>query len=144
MRGLPLQVLFVCVENSCRSQMAEGFARALGGRHVQAASAGSRPSGEVNPRAIRFMAEKEIDLTSHHSRGLEALPAGVVWDYVVTMGCGDECPTVPARHRVDWNLPDPKYLDDDGFREVRDRIEELVAELLAGNPDRGSFLPPGK
>ena len=120
------KLLFVCVENSCRSQMAEGFARALG---AQAHSAGSRPSGKVNPRAVAFMAEKGIDLGAHASKGLIDLPAGG-FDAVVTMGCGDACPHVPAKRRLDWALPDPKDLSDDGFREVRDRIEALVRDLV--------------
>lgn len=126
----PARILFVCIENSCRSQMAEGFARSLGGDRVDAASAGSRPSGRVNPRAIRFMRERGIDLRAHASKGLEELP-GVSWDYVVTMGCGDACPHLPTRHRLDWDLPDPKHLDDDAFRAARDRIEGLVKDLVA-------------
>lgn len=123
-------LLFVCVENSCRSQMAEGFARALGGARVAAASAGSRPSGQVHPRAVRFMAERGIALETHVSKSLQDIPTDVVWDYVVTMGCGDACPFVPARHRQDWDLPDPKAMDDDSFRTVRDRIEAQVRDLL--------------
>jgi arsenate reductase len=121
-------VLFVCVENSCRSQMAEGFAKAFGA-DVNAHSAGSRPSGEVNRRAIAFMREAGIDIASQRSKGLDDLPA-IKWDYIVTMGCGDACPNLPARHRVDWDLPDPKHLDDDGFRAIRDRIQREVAALL--------------
>jgi protein-tyrosine-phosphatase len=128
-------LLFVCVENSCRSQMAEGFARAIGGARVGAFSAGSRPSGVVNPRAIELMREKGIDLTVQRSKGLGELP-GLHWDYVVTMGCGDACPVLPARHRLDWDLPDPKHLDDDGFRAVRDRIEALAADLIAAAGDQ--------
>jgi protein-tyrosine-phosphatase len=124
------QLLFVCIENSCRSQMAEGFARALGADRVSAFSAGSRPSGDVDPRAIRLMGEKSIDLTPHRSKGLGDLPPAVVWDYVVTMGCGDACPRLPTRHRLDWELPDPKDLEDEGFRHVRDRIEQLVHGLM--------------
>ena len=123
-------LLFVCIENSNRSQMAEGFARTLGRGRVTAFSAGSHPSGRIHPRAVRFMKEKGIDLTVQHSKGLEDLPA-VRWDYIVTMGCGDACPTLPALHRLDWDLPDPKPLGDAGFRAVRDRIEALVADLLA-------------
>jgi protein-tyrosine-phosphatase len=122
--------LFVCIENSCRSQMAEGFARALGGAAVSAFSAGSRPSGQVNARAIRFMAEKGVDLAPQRSKGLDDLPA-LRWDWIVTMGCGDACPHLPARRRLDWELPDPKGLDDAGFRAVRDRIEAKVRELIA-------------
>ena len=128
-------LLFVCIENSNRSQMAEGFARTLGRGQVAAFSAGSRPSGQINPRAIQFMKEKGIDLTVQLSKGLDDLPK-VKWDYIVTMGCGDACPTLPAAHRLDWDLPDPKNLPDDGFRAVRDRIEGLIAGLLkaAGVP----------
>ena len=110
--------------------MAEGFARTLGAGRVATHSAGSRPSGEVNPRAIRFMAEKAVDVASQRSKGLADLPQER-WEYVVTMGCGDECPFLPARRRIDWDLPDPKGLDDDGFRAVRDRIEMLVKDLIA-------------
>jgi protein-tyrosine-phosphatase len=124
------RLLFVCTENSNRSQMAEGFARALGGAAVHAESAGSRPSGSVNPRAIRFMAERDIDLTGHRSKGLDEVSADSSWDAVVTMGCGDACPHVPARLREDWDLPDPKSLDDQGFRSVRDEIERRVRSLL--------------
>lgn len=124
-----MRILFVCVENACRSQMAEGFAKALGGAAVDARSAGSRPSGVVNPRAIQFMKEKGIDLSAHKSEGLDAV-AGVSFDHVVTMGCGDACPHVPAKQRHDWALQDPKHLSDDGFRAVRDDIEHRVKQLL--------------
>ncbi len=122
--------LFVCVENSCRSQMAEGFARTKAPGRVAAYSAGSRPSGRVDPRAIRFMLERGVDIATQASKGLADLPEGR-WDCVVTMGCGDACPHLPARRGVDWDLPDPKPLDDAGFRGVRDRIERLVERLLA-------------
>jgi protein-tyrosine-phosphatase len=124
------RLLFVCVENSCRSQMAEGFAHASGQGRIAASSAGSQPSGQVNARAIQFMRERGIDLSAQRSKGLDDLPAGH-WDYVVTMGCGDACPHLPARQRRDWDLPDPKHLGDDAFRAVRDRIERLVLGLIA-------------
>ena len=123
-------LLFVCVENSCRSQIAEGFAAATGRGRVAAFSAGSRPSGQVNPRAITFMQERGIDLGAQHSKDLDDLPRGVSWDVVVTMGCGDACPHLPAKDRLDWDLPDPKAMSDDEFRRVRDRIEALVRELV--------------
>jgi len=125
-----LRLLFVCVENSCRSQMAEGFARAIGRDRVEAYSAGSRPSGKVDERAIAFMSEVGIGLVGQRSKGLNDLPPGA-WDYIVTMGCGDACPNLPAHHRIDWDLPDPKALDDAGFRAVRDQIARRVAALLA-------------
>jgi protein-tyrosine-phosphatase len=127
-----LNILFVCVENSCRSQMAEGFAKALGGDRIGAYSAGSRPSGEVNARAIAFMKEAGVDISTHESKGLDDLPQ-LKWDYIVTMGCGDACPTLPARHRLDWDLPDPKQLDDSGFRSVRDRIRAEVQALISSS-----------
>ena len=125
------KILFVCVENSCRSQMAEGFARALGGDRIESHSAGSRPSGEVNPRASAIMKERGIDLAGHRSKGLEELPR-ITWDVLVTMGCGDSCPFVTADAVVDWGLPDPKEMDDAGFRKVRDEIERKVRELWEG------------
>jgi protein-tyrosine-phosphatase len=123
------RVLFVCVENSNRSQMAEGFARRLGGDRVDARSAGSRPSGRINPRAIAFMAERGIDLTTQRSKRLDDVGSDP-FDAVVTMGCGDACPWIAAAMREDWALPDPKSLDDAGFRQVRDDIERRVARLL--------------
>jgi protein-tyrosine-phosphatase len=123
------RVLFVCVENSNRSQMAEAFARIVGGAGVEALSAGSRPSGVVNPKAIRFMSEVGYDLTSHESKSLDDIEGE--FDAVVTMGCGDECPWVPAKRREDWALPDPKHMDDDGYRAVRDEIASRVRTLLA-------------
>lgn len=123
------RVLFVCIENANRSQMAEAFARMLGGADVQAESAGSKPSGVLNPKAIRFMAELGYDLTTHRSRSLGEVEGA--FDAVVTMGCGDDCPWVPAKRREDWALPDPKHLDDDEYRAIRDEIGARVRSLLA-------------
>jgi protein-tyrosine-phosphatase len=126
----PKKVLFVCIENSNRSQMAEALARRLGQGKIEAYSAGSRPSGKVNPRAIEFMREIGYDLSTHRSKGLDALP-DVEFDAVVTMGCGDECPLVRAKRREDWAIPDPKELPAEEFRKVRDLIHQKVQELLA-------------
>ncbi|MBA4190736.1 MAG: arsenate reductase ArsC [Planctomycetaceae bacterium] len=123
-------VLFVCIENSNRSQMAEAFARIHGGDQVDAHSAGSRPSGKVNPRAVQFMAEKGYDLATHTSKSLEPFN-GTHITAAVTMGCGDYCPLVKADRREDWNIPDPKELPEEEFRKVRDLIEEKVKALLA-------------
>lgn len=122
------RVLFVCVENSNRSQMAEAFARIHGGDRIEALSAGSKPSGVINPKATRFMAELGYDLTTHASKSLDEIDG--VFDAVVTMGCGDNCPWVPAKTREDWSLPDPKHMDDDGYRAVRDEISARVETLL--------------
>ena len=123
-------VLFVCVENANRSQMAEAFARQLGGAAIQAFSAGSRPSGQINPKAQRFMAELGYDLSAQRSKSLDEL-AGLRFDAVITMGCGDACPWLPARRREDWALRDPRDLDDAGYRAVRDDIGARVRALLA-------------
>ncbi|GAA0686488.1 arsenate reductase ArsC [Dyella marensis] len=122
------RILFVCIENANRSQMAEAFAHIYGGSGVDAQSAGSRPSGQINPKALRFMAELGYDLSVHTSKSLDEVEGE--FDAVVTMGCGDSCPWVPARRREDWNLPDPKHLDDDGYRAVRDEIAARVKRLL--------------
>ena len=124
------RLLFVCVENSCRSQMAEAFARMHGGDRVEAYSAGSRPSGVVNPKAISSMREIGYDLSTHESKSLDGLP-DVEWDFVATMGCGDECPFVRAKRREDWQIPDPKELAADKFRGVRDQIEKRVRSLIS-------------
>ena len=128
----PLRLLFVCVENSCRSQMAEAFARRLGGARVQALSAGSRPSGVVNPRAVASMRAIGLDLSAHASKSLQAAapPGGAPFDAVVSMGCGDACPWVPARRRVDWQVPDPKAMEPAEFARVRDQIGRQVQALL--------------
>ena len=123
------KVVFVCVENSNRSQMAEAFARLHGGDWVEAFSAGSRPSGKVNPRAIHFMREIGYDLTPHRSKSTRELE-GVEYAAAITMGCGDECPNVRARLHEDWQIPDPKNLPDDEFRAIRDSIEAKVKDLL--------------
>jgi protein-tyrosine-phosphatase len=123
------RVVFVCVENSNRSQMAEAFARMHGGDRIDAHSAGSRPSGRINPKALRFMAERGYDLSTHASKSLSELQGA--FDAVVTMGCGDDCPWLPAKRREDWALPDPRDMDDDGYRAVRDEIEARVKGLLA-------------
>jgi len=123
------RVLFVCVENANRSQMAEAFARLHGGETVEALSAGSRPSGQVNPKAIRLMAELGYDLASHDSKSLDDVTGE--FDAVITMGCGDSCPWVPARRREDWQLPEPRDMDDDAYRALRDDIAARVRQLLA-------------
>lgn len=122
--------LFVCIENANRSQMAQAFATMHGGAQVAAYSAGSRPSGVVNPKAIAALAELGYDLTTHKSESLDAV-RDLEFDYVVTMGCGDACPFIAAKHRVDWQIPDPKHLEPAEFRQVRDLVERQVRALLA-------------
>ncbi|HKO63460.1 MAG TPA: arsenate reductase ArsC [Pyrinomonadaceae bacterium] len=123
------RLLFVCVENSCRSQIAEAFARIHGGKDVEVYSAGSRPPGQVNPRAIESMREVGYDLATHQSKSLTDIP-DVEYDFVATMGCGDECPFVKAKRREEWQIPDPKDLPQDDFREIRKLIEQKVRNVL--------------
>lgn len=124
------RVLFVCTENANRSQMAEAFARMHGADVIEPHSAGSKPSGAVNPRAVAAMQEKGYDLSRHRSKSTGAVPDGP-YDYAITMGCGDDCPFIPATRRADWPLPDPKELPPDAFNKVRDEIERRVQALLA-------------
>lgn len=123
------RVLFVCVENSNRSQMAQAFARIFGAGKVEAHSAGSRPSGKVNPKAIAAMRELDYDLSTHTSKSLTEIPQGE-YAAVITMGCGDSCPFVPAACREDWQIPDPREMPPEEFRKVRDLIAEKVRGLL--------------
>jgi protein-tyrosine-phosphatase len=124
------RIIFVCVENSNRSQMAEAFAHIHGSGKVEAASAGSRPSGSINPKAIEAMKEMGYDLSTHRSKALAEFD-GQEFDVAVTMGCGDDCPLVLARQRLDWQIPDPKSLPAEEFRQVRKMLEEKVLQLLA-------------
>lgn len=127
------KLLFVCIENSNRSQMSQAFAKIIGGKEVEAYSAGSNPSGKINPKAIAAMKELGYDLTKHHSKSLDEVKAFAPFDVVVTMGCGDACPWMPAKKFVDWEIPDPKEMNETDFRKVRDliwlKVEELVKEI---------------
>ncbi len=123
------RLLFVCVENACRSQMAEAFARRLAGPGVEVFSAGSDPAERVNPRTEAFLEERGLSLADPTPTSVGELPS-VRYDVVVTMGCGDRCPSLPADLRMDWDLPDPAELGDDEFREVRDEIESRVGDLV--------------
>ena len=109
--------------------MAEAFARMHGGDKVDAYSAGSRPSGKVNSKAIAAMKELGYDLSTHQSKSLDELP-DTAFDAVITMGCGDECPWIPAKRREDWDLPDPKNMNEEEFREIRNDIERRVLQLI--------------
>jgi arsenate reductase len=132
------RLLFVCVENSNRSQMAEAFARIHGRETIEAYSAGSRPSGKINPKAVESMREVGYDLSKHQSKSLSEIP-DIEYDFVATMGCGDECPFVRAKQREDWNIPDPKEMSPDEFRRVRDMIEMRVKEHLSAVPHAESL-----
>jgi protein-tyrosine-phosphatase len=124
------KILFVCIENSNRSQMSEAFARILGGENVESYSAGSNPSGVVNPKAIAAMKELGYDLSKHKSKSLKDVERFAPFDAVISMGCGDACPWMPAKRFIDWEIPDPKNLPGREFNKVRDQIKEKVVELL--------------
>ena len=125
------RLLFVCVENSNRSQMSEAFAKMIGGRNIDAYSAGSKPSGVVNPKAIAAMKELGYDLSKHESKSLKDVERFAPFDAVVTMGCGDACPWMPAKQFIDWEIPDPKNMEPSDFNKVRDMISDKVKELLS-------------
>ena len=123
-------VLFVCVHNAGRSQMAAGFLRELAGDRVEVLSAGTQPKNEINPSAIEAMAEVGIDITGQQPKVLteDAVKAS---DYVITMGCGDECPWFPGKIYLDWVLDDPAGLGVEAVRPIRDKIKDLVTALVA-------------
>jgi arsenate reductase (thioredoxin) len=125
------KILFVCVENANRSQMAQAFANMHGGNRVEAYSAGSKPVGAVNSKAIESMETLGYDLTKHRPKSLEEVKSFAPFDLVVTMGCGDACPWMPANKFIDWQIPDPKNMDAVEFNKVRDMISEKVKELVA-------------
>jgi arsenate reductase len=125
------KLLFVCVENSNRSQMSQAFATIHGGENIEAYSAGSKPSGIVNPKAIAAMKELGYDLSAHDSKSLQDVEAFAPFDAVVTMGCGDACPWMPAKKFIDWQIPDPKHMEPAAFNQVRDLISEKVKQLVA-------------
>lgn len=125
----PLRVVFVCIQNANRSQMAQAWARMLGGDRVEAFSAGSYPSGIVNPKAVGSMAELGYDMSGHASKPLDELPK-VKFDALVGMGCGDTCPGLAAVCREEWAIPDPRHLPEAQFRAVRNLIGWRVYDLL--------------
>ena len=123
------KLLFVCVENSCRSQIAEAFAKIHGKNKIVAYSSGSKASGIVNPRAVQSMLAIGYDLNLHHSKSLDEIP-DIDYDFAITMGCGDECPLVKAKNRLDWSIEDPKNMSEIEFNKIRDIIECKVLSLI--------------
>jgi len=124
-----LKIVFVCVENARRSQMAEGFANAFGQGRLEVYSGGSSPSSQIDPLVIEVMKEQGIDLSGKRPKGLNDLPP-IEMDYLVTMGCEETCPAVLAKQVIEWQIPDPKGKPIEVFRQVRDLIEEKVRTLL--------------
>ncbi len=123
------RIVFICVENARRSQMAQGFAEVFGGEKVEVYSAGSSPSSQIDPLVIEVMKEKGIDLSSKRPKGLKDLPP-IEMDYLITMGCEETCPAVLAKKIIAWEIPDPKGKSIDVFRNVRDMVEGRVRALL--------------
>ena len=123
------KIVFVCVQNASRSQMAQGFAEAFGKGKVEAYSAGSHPSSHINPLAIEVMKEKDIDLSDRRPKGLNDLPP-VEMDYLITMGCEETCPAVPARKIIEWQIPDPKEKPIEEFQTIKDMLKAKVKTLL--------------
>ncbi len=123
------RIVFVCVHNAGRSQVAEAFAKHYGQGAFEVYSAGSTPGSAIHSVVTEAMQEKGIELTGQTPKGLDQLPK-VSFDALVTMGCGDACPSVTATTRIDWQLPDPKDLSIEEVRKIRDIIEEKVSTLL--------------
>ncbi|MCT4632002.1 MAG: arsenate reductase ArsC [Firmicutes bacterium] len=122
------KVAFVCVHNSCRSQMAEGWAKHLGSDVIEAYSAGTENYPEVKPLAVKVMEEAGVDMSEHKPKLLTDIPEEV--DILITMGCNVVCPFVPCKHSEDWGLEDPSGGPIEGFRETRDIIKEKVKALI--------------
>lgn len=136
-------ILFVCVENSCRSQMAEAWGRMHGDGQLHVYSSGSLPSGAVNPKAIESMSRCGYDMSRHFSKSLLDIP-DIEYDLVVTMGCGDSCATVRSRNSEDWPIPDPKHMAPAQFDEVRDEIGRRVKRLISDYAGcAGTEVDPG-
>ena len=123
------KVLFACIENSCRSQIAEGFANIHGTNVLMPFSAGSKASGEINDKAVIAMKEIGYDLTEHKSKGLDEF-YNSKFDYLITLGCNDKCPNIETKLRIEWDIPDPKNMNIEDFFKVRDLIEKKVLSLI--------------
>lgn len=122
------KVAFVCVHNSCRSQMAEGWAKKLGAGLIEAYSAGTENYPGVKPLAVKVMEEAGVDMSGHRPKLMSDIPKEL--DVVITMGCNVDCPYVPSKHREDWGLTDPSGGPIDDYRKTRDIVKEKVEHLL--------------
>ncbi|MCD5407291.1 MAG: arsenate reductase ArsC [Desulfotomaculum sp.] len=130
------RVLFICVQNSCRSQIAEAFVHIHGKGVLEATSAGSEPTAKVNQQAVATMQEINYDLSQHYPKSLQEISTNN-YDIAITMGCGDRCPFVNVPQRQDWGIVDPKNFEAEKFRAVRKLIEKkvlkLIEEIKSGN-----------
>ena len=122
-------VLFACVENSCRSQIAEALAKKISPHKSNFYSAGSKPSGIINPMAIKLLKSQGVYLTDHRSKDVSEF-INVKIDYLILMGCGDQCPNIVAEERVEWDIPDPKDMEEPEFLNVIENIRGKVKKLI--------------
>lgn len=125
------KILFVCIENACRSQLAEAISNSNYGYALQASSAGSKPADKVNPKAISSLLRIGINIDPKEPKDVKNFE-NHDFDYVITMGCGDKCPHIPRAKIFDWQIPDPKHMSDDDFDEIRDLIDlKIQSELIS-------------
>lgn len=122
-------ILFVCVENANRSQMAEAFGHLYKGDNLEVYSAGSKPAGKINEKAVKAMAVLGYDLTTHQSTNINQLE-NIKFDVIISMGCGDDCPNIEASIREDWQIPDPKNLTEADYWTIRDYIKIKVKQII--------------
>ena len=122
-------VLFACVENSCRSQIAEALAKKISPHKFDFYSAGSKPSGIINPMAIKLLKSQEVYLTDHKSKDVSEF-TNIKIDYLILMGCGDKCPNLVADKRIEWDIPDPKDMEKSEFFRVIEKIRHEVQKLI--------------
>lgn len=124
------KILFVCIENACRSQLAEAISNSYYGHALQASSAGSKPADKVNPKAISSLLRMGLHMEPKEPKDVKNFENND-FDYVVTMGCGDKCPHIPGAKMFDWQIPDPKHMSDDDFDAIRDLIDlKIQSELI--------------
>ena len=124
-----MKVLFACVENSCRSQIAEALAKIISPYKFDFYSAGSKPSGIINPMAIKLLNSQGVYLTDQRSKDVSEF-INIKIDYLILMGCGDECPNLVAEKRIEWDIPDPKNMEEPEFLNVIENIEGKVKKLI--------------
>ena len=124
-----MKILFACNENSCRSQIAEALAKNISQGKIEFYSAGSKPSGVVNPMAIKLLSAQGVDLPDHESKHVSNFE-GIKIDYLILMGCGDKCPNLVADERIEWDIPDPKDMEKSEFLKVIEKIRREVQKLI--------------
>ena len=122
-------VLFACVENSCRSQIAEALAKKISPHKFDFYSAGSKPSGIINPTTIKLLKSQGVYLTDHRSKDVSEF-INIKIDYLILMGCGDQCPNIVAEERIEWDIPDPKDMEEPEFLSVIENIRGKVKKLI--------------